>query len=601
MTVYRTPGVYVNEGTLATLNASPQGGTYAVFFGEAERGPSAATLVTDWPSYRALYGDLKNEYDLGYSVYHYFANGGRSCFVVRVTAGQTGTAADVADADIAGGAKFFPRGFLSADAVATVTTVEVTSDVATITTSAAHNFVVGDSVVVAGLTTTALNGTHVVTGVASTEFTFAIDTADVASTSDSGTATVTAASRSAKAFDVAASSVGEWGNGLVVTLSAGAVDPTGTSHGTFSLLVTLGGVEVERWVELSLNPNDSRYVQTVVNTYSKFVTVSNVSTAAATGLTDWNNSANGVTATLVGGDDGTVVGLDRTAAHARISGVVGNLILNHVGETDSTVIGNLITVAETRGDSFVVIDPDVADEADADVLTAMKTTAQSLNTTSSYAAQYVPRLKMIDPAKSGPGAIRDTLPGGAVAGVMVRTEAQSTTAKAPAGYGTEIRGALGLTVPMSNDAIGELYSHNPAINSFKAVSGAGVVVYGARTFARTDPGKFIPVRRTLNFVKYSLKEITEFAVFQPNDPRLWGRITTVVSSFLSDYYRKGGLKGANSSQAFFVRCNSTNNTQSSIDQGIVNIEVGIALLYPAEFIVINLSQWSGGSNAVETL
>lgn len=600
MTAYRTPGVYVNEGTLSTLNASPRGGTSAVFFGEAERGPSAATLINDWPTYRSLYGDLKNEYDLGYSVYHYFANGGRSCYVVRVVAGQTGT--EAADADTgANGVPFYPRGYLSANAVASITDVAVATNVATITCDAAVSFVVGDSVTVADLTTTALNGTHTITGVSGSTFTFAITTADVAETPDTGTATVTAASRVAKAFDAAAANVGAWGNGLTVTLAPGAVDPSATSHGTFSVVVALDGVEVERWVEMSLNPNDSRYVQTVINTYSKFVTVSNVSTAAGTGLTDWNSTANSLSTTFTGGDSGTVVGLDRTAAHARISGILGNLILNHVGVTDSTVIGNLITVAETRGDSFVVIDPDAADEADADVLTAISTTAQSLNTTSSYAAQYVPRLKMIDPAKSGPGAIRDTHPGGAVAGVMVRTETQGTPAKAPAGYGAEIRGALGLTVPMSNDAIGDLYSNNPAINSFKSVSGAGVVVYGARTFARTNPGKFIPVRRTLNYLKYSLKEITEFAVFQPNDPRLWGKITSVVDSFLADFYRKGGLKGENTGQAFYVRCNSTNNSVADADQGVVNVEVGVALTYPAEFIVINLSQWSGGSNTADTL
>jgi len=75
----------------------------------------------------------------------------------------------------------------------------------------------------------------------------------------------------------------------------------------------------------------------------------------------------------------------------------------------------------------------------------------------------------------------------------------------------------------------------------------------------------------------------------------------VVSSFLSEFYRSGGLVGDNASQAFFVVCNTTNNTTTSIDQGIVNVEVGVALQYPAEFIVINLSQWTGGSNAVESL
>ena len=86
MPTYSRPGVYFNESTLSTLTTSGvdlSAGTSAVFFGEAERGPTAATLITDWASYKDRYGDLDNAYDLGYSVYHYFANGGRSCFCSR--------------------------------------------------------------------------------------------------------------------------------------------------------------------------------------------------------------------------------------------------------------------------------------------------------------------------------------------------------------------------------------------------------------------------------------------------------------------------------------------------------------------------------------
>jgi phage tail sheath protein FI len=61
------------------------------------------------------------------------------------------------------------------------------------------------------------------------------------------------------------------------------------------------------------------------------------------------------------------------------------------------------------------------------------------------------------------------------------------------------------------------------------------------------------------------------------------------------------LKGTNASQAFYIICDSTNNTPTSIQNGEVNIQVGVALQYPAEFIVINLSQWTGGSNTVSTL
>ena len=257
----------------------------------------------------------------------------------------------------------------------------------------------------------------------------------------------------------------------------------------------------------------------------------------------------------------------------------------------------MVNKASARGDSLVIIDPDITSET----LSDLQTTASNFADYGGYAAHYAPALTMVDPAKTGPGAIRKTYPGGAIAGLIVRTEVQRSVAKAPAGYSAEIRGALGLTVNLSNDDIGTLYDGNPYVNSFKAIPGAGIAVFGARTLARTTSDKYIPVRRTLNYLKHSLKQLTQFAVFEPNDANLWSRLNVTISGFLAEFYREGGLKGANASQAFFVVCDSSNNTATNIDQGIVNIEVGVALQNPAEYIVINLSQWSGGSNTVETL
>jgi phage tail sheath protein FI len=70
---------------------------------------------------------------------------------------------------------------------------------------------------------------------------------------------------------------------------------------------------------------------------------------------------------------------------------------------------------------------------------------------------------------------------------------------------------------------------------------------------------------------------------------------------LSGLYSSGALKGNNASEAFYVTCNETNNTSITIDSGEVNVEVGVALQTPAEFIVINVSQFSGGSTVTETL
>jgi uncharacterized protein len=520
MPTYSTPGVYVNEKALSNVTPSIAGGTSAVFFGSAERGPTDATLVSDWASYKRIYGDLKNEFDLGYAVYHFFANGGRACYVVRAA----GT---------------YDDGLTTPDTVTPV--------VASTTVSYYPNGSAGGASALADL------------------------------------------------FDVDAVSTGAWGNNLTVTISAGLTDATATTHGTFNVIISMSGVEVERWSEVTLDEDGNRYVGTVINTYSNYISIDTISTTAPDADLEWVTTS----FALENGTEGKVGPQDIADSVDKVDTIKGNLLLNAVGQTSTTAVTPLMNKAASRGDSFVIIDPDKTSES----LSALQTVASSFSGLSNagYAAHYTPALVMVDPAKNGPGAIRTTYPGGAIAGLIVRNDIQRSVAKAPAGYGAEIRGALATTVKLSDGDIGTLYDGAPYVNTFKAIPGAGIVVYGARTLARTTSDKFIPVRRTLNYVKYSLKELTEFAVFEPNDQNLWSRINLVLSGFLAEFYRSGGLKGENAAQSFYVVCDSTNNTVTSIAEGVVNIEVGVALQYPAEFIVINLSQWSGGSNTAENL
>lgn len=507
MPAYSTPGVYVNERALTSLTANVAGLSAAAFFGEAQRGPTTPTLINSWPQYKSLFGEISNEYDLPYAVFHYFANGGRSCYVTRVI----NSAATKASYDAH---PYYPNG----------------------------------------------------TGNASGSL-----------------------------FDVDAESAGTWGNNLTVQTLTGTVDPTSSTHGTFTLVVTLSGVEVERWPDLSIDPNANRYVASIINNYSKYIRVSNVSTTAASAGEAYYTTA----ISLEGGTQGAVADADYVNAFDDLGSVEGNLLINAVGKTSTTIVTAAVQTATSRGDSFVIIDPSASDSTFSEVQATAANFASL--TGGGYAAHYAPMLKMSDPARTGPGAIRNTYPGGAVAGVMVRTEVERTVAKAPAGTDAEVRGALGLVVPITDAQIGTLYDGTPQVNTFKAINGAGVNIYGARTLSKTEPDKFIPVRRTLNYLKYSLKELTEFAVFEPNDANLWTQINMTVSGFLSEFWRNGGLAGERASDAFYVLCDATNNPQTAIDQGIVNVEVGVALSYPAEFVVINLSQWSGGSNAIDSL
>ena len=114
---------------------------------------------------------------------------------------------------------------------------------------------------------------------------------------------------------------------------------------------------------------------------------------------------------------------------------------------------------------------------------------------------------------------------------------------------------------------------------------------GARTLLQDGTAnKYVNMRRSLIYIKKSLNDLTQFALFENNDERLWARIRTTLSLFLNDYRNQGGLRGTTEEQAFFVKCDAENNTNDSIANGEVRIEVGVALQYPAEFVVITLSQ-----------
>lgn len=519
----RGPGVYVNE-TLSSNYVRPVAtGPVGAFFGTAARGPVTPTLIADWATYKKLYGDLEEAYDLGYAVYHFFANGGRNAYVTRV--------------------------------IPTDATPE-----------------------------------PVVPTVASASFAYYPTEASASA----------GASASIPLFNVDTSSPGTWGNSVAVQVE------NGLSLSTFAVVVRLNSVEVERWPELSLDPGSNRYVSTIVNNYSQYIRIHNVALShPETGYAREEVGATFATSykSLTGGSEGTSLrGIDWTTAFDKIDLIEGDMVWNAPGLTlsDASSMSYLVAKAETRGNAFVVIDPSKGLETAFDI-TAEASPLSSFSS-KGYAAYYAPCLRMVDPSKRGPGAIRITYPGGAILGMMSRLQVQRTVAAAPAGYKADIVGALGMEAILSATDVGTLYE-NPAnpINTFKAIPGAGISVFGARTLNVLAPDKFIPVRRTLNYLKFQLKERLDFAVFEPNDQNLWTKIQASLTGFLTDFYQKGGLKGNSPSEAYYVVCDGSNNTPTSIDAGIVNVEVGVSLLYPAEYIVLNISQWTGGSASVETL
>jgi phage tail sheath protein FI len=219
---------------------------------------------------------------------------------------------------------------------------------------------------------------------------------------------------------------------------------------------------------------------------------------------------------------------------------------------------------------------------------------------SAFAAAYYPHLIVANP-NARPGATNGEKfikvpPSGHIAGVWARTDGSRGVWKAPA---NEIcRGAARLEIEVTN---GEQDLLNPAqVNCIRSFGANGIRVWGARTLAATDQSwRYVNVQRLFNFVEESLRRGTQWVVFEPNDQDLWARVRRTVSVFLRGLWLQGALVGATPEQAFFVRCDETNNPAGSVDEGKLFVDIGIAPVKPAEFVIFRISQWQGGSAASE--
>jgi uncharacterized protein len=191
-------------------------------------------------------------------------------------------------------------------------------------------------------------------------------------------------------------------------------------------------------------------------------------------------------------------------------------------------------------------------------------------------------------------------PSGHVAGVWCRTDASRGVHKAPANE--VIRGIRGLQRVLTK---GEQDILNPSpvnisvLRDFREQN-RGLRVWGARVITSDADWKYVNVRRLFNFVERSIERGTEWSVFEPNDLHLWARVQRSIADFLTVVWLSGGLMGATAEEAFYVKCDRTTMTQNDLDNGRLIVLIGIAPVKPAEFVVIRIGQWQGGS-AVEEL
>ncbi len=252
-------------------------------------------------------------------------------------------------------------------------------------------------------------------------------------------------------------------------------------------------------------------------------------------------------------------------------------------QTDTYVQDALLTYCELKKDKFAIMTvPYGLTYQEAETWKKFQ-----LNRYSSYGALYYPHIKVRDPLTK----VNIDIPtGGHVAGIYARTDSDFNVSTAPAGMGRgDIRWSTGLEVDLTKTQCGILNKAN--INCLIQWPETGRVVWGARTIdAAGGEWPYIQMRRLFMFLEKSVYNAANVHVFKNNGPDLWTAIRTQVSTFLGTLFDSGYFSGDTAEQAYFVICDRTNNSQSTVDQGIVYCDVGVAPTKPGEFIVFRFAQ-----------
>jgi len=583
------PGVFLQENLVQqNIVVPPSSNAVAAFIGYLPKGPETPTYVTSWADFNTYFGGIDYNIPTTLAAYMFFANNGRNAYIRRVTknANTALTSPSIAIAGSAGAVK-------------------------TATITATHAFSVGQTVTLSGWTgNTAVNGTWVVDSISTTvSFTIKLPTT-AATTTPTGGSVIRSlkagiqlnSAASTPTFNLIADNSGSWGNNIAVDIVGTASRFSFTVYGAPLGSTTPSRSNVlEQFTDLNMTTADANYFASIVNQLSNYVTVTDLKTGAVAlnsdTLTALSSGADG-SSTLTTTELGATTWADFDAINGPLIFNLPDVSVTSTTWTttnSATAVNSLISYAETRGDAFVIVDP----HNDATVSTAV-TYAGSVLTTGSLSgkqsAMYFPWLTIPDTSKSVRGITTSVAPGGAIAGIYQKNDTSRGVFTAPAGYSTRLSNVLGLATSLTNQNLDDLNQATNAINAIKVTPGNGIVVMGGRTLSINKSDRYISVRRSLIYLKRELTDRSAFAVFENNDPYLWNRIQSSLSSFLNSYWQQGGLRGSTTDQAFFVKCDSSTTTETDTANGRVNIQIGVALEYPAEFVLITIGQITGNAS-----
>ena len=205
---------------------------------------------------------------------------------------------------------------------------------------------------------------------------------------------------------------------------------------------------------------------------------------------------------------------------------------------------------------------------------------------SEYAALYFPWVTILDPVTE---MEINLPPSGFVTGLYADNDITTGVQKAPANMVVELAIGFELTINKAQQDI-----LNPlGINCFRSFEGRGYRLWGARTISSDSQWMYVNIRRYFCYLEHSIDLGTQWVVFEPNNQALWARVAQSVSDFLYSEWQAGHLMGTKREQAYFVKCDNSTMTQQDLDQGRLICVIGVAPVYPAEFVIFRIGQWAG--------
>jgi phage tail sheath protein FI len=346
---------------------------------------------------------------------------------------------------------------------------------------------------------------------------------------------------------------------------------------------------------LRLHPlaGNPRSILDVVNRESSLVSLEEIPAAAVAPPVGWDvfpgsgDPATGRWIALQGGDDAAdelapedFVGVDggggRRTGIAALEDIEEIAICAVPGIWSRTVQSALIAHCRNLKDRFAILDPPRG-------LTVQQVQAFREPLSSDYAALYHPWVRVRDPVTRGNVPVP---PSGHLAGLYAFVDNERGVHKAPANVVVQ-------QIVDLDDDINQREQDilNPVgINALRQFPNRGRLVWGARTLSPIPEWRYVSVRRLFIFIEDSIKHGTQWVVFEPNDERLWALVRQAITNFLDTVWRSGALQGLKQEEAFYVRCDRSTMSQDDIDNGRLIVEIGIAPVRPAEFVIFRFRQ-----------